>query len=69
MGYCEVASHRIRDISLFSQGNVNFIVNHDPESHAARFVADHGRCAPAMAWRVVDAKHALKRAVDHSARD
>lgn len=63
MGYVEVARHRTKDISLYRQGGINYILNREPETHAARFVAEHGPCAPAMAWRVVDAAHALKRAV------
>jgi 4-hydroxyphenylpyruvate dioxygenase len=69
MGYIEVARHKTKDISLFRQGGVNYIVNRDPNSHAARFVSEHGPCAPAMAWRVVDAKHALKCAVDYGAKE
>jgi len=62
MGYAEVARHKTKDISLFRQGDVNYLVNREPDSHAARFAARHGPCAPAMAWRVVDARHALTRA-------
>ena len=69
MGYSEVARHKTRDISLFRQGRVNYIVNRDPDSHAARFVDQHGPCAPAMAWRTVDAKHALKCAIDYGATE
>lgn len=69
MGYSEVARHKTRDISLFRQGRVNYIVNRDPDSHAARFVDQHGPCAPAMAWRTVDAQHALKCAVDYGATE
>ena len=64
MGYVEVARHRRKDISLYRQGGINYLVNREPSSHAARFVAAHGPCAPAMAWRVVDARHALKRVID-----
>jgi 4-hydroxyphenylpyruvate dioxygenase len=64
MGYVEVARHKTRDISLYRQGDINYIVNREPGTHAARFVAEHGPCAPAMAWRVVDARHALKRALE-----
>jgi 4-hydroxyphenylpyruvate dioxygenase len=63
MGFAEVARHKTKDISLYRQGRVNYIVNREKHSHADRFVAEHGPCAPAMAWRVVDAQHALKRAV------
>src|SRR5882672_1879010 len=62
MGYVEVARHKSKDISLYRQRTINYLLNRDPGSHAARFVPEHGPCAPAMAWRVVDAQHALKRA-------
>ena len=44
-------------------------INREPNSHAAQFVKDHGPCAFAMAWRVVDARHALKCAVDCGAEE
>jgi 4-hydroxyphenylpyruvate dioxygenase len=64
MGYVPVAQHKTKDITLFRQGRITYVLNRESTSHAARFVNDHGPCAPAMAWRVVDAKQALKRAVD-----
>ena len=69
MGYQEVARHRTKDISLFRQGGINYIVNREPGSHAAAFAGDHGPCAPAMAWRVVNAEHALKCALDYGAEE
>ncbi len=69
MGYEEVARHKSRDISLYRQGDINYILNREPNTHAARFVQDHGPCAPAMAWRVVDAQHALKCALDYGAEE
>ena len=69
MGYVEVARHKTRDISLYRQGDITYVINRDPDSHAARFVAAHGPCAPAMAWRVVDAQHALKCALDDGAEE
>ena len=64
MGFEEVARHKTRDISLYRQGAINYVINREAETHAARFLAEHGPCAPAMAWRVVDANHALRRAVE-----
>jgi 4-hydroxyphenylpyruvate dioxygenase len=64
MGYSEVARHKTKDISLYRQGGINYVLNREPQSQAARFVAEHGPCAPAMAWRVVDAQHTLKRVLD-----
>ncbi len=69
MGYVPVAVHKTKDIVLYRQGRVNYILNREPNSHASQFVEDHGPCAPAMAWRVVDAQHALKCAVDYGAKE
>lgn len=69
MGYVEVARHKTEDISLYRQGGINYILNREPNSHAARFVEAHGPCAPAMAWRVVDAQHALARALSLGATE
>ena len=69
MGYTEVARHKTKDISVYRQGTVNYLINREPGSHAAGFVAEHGPCAPAMAWRVVDAQHALKCALDYGAKE
>ena len=49
MGYTEVARHKTSDISLYRQGNINYVLNREPNTCAARFVAEHGPCAPA--WR------------------
>lgn len=69
MGYTEVAIHKSRDISLYRQGKINYLINREPDSHAAHFVSEHGPCAPAMAWRTVDADHALKCAIDYGAKE
>lgn len=63
MGYAHVASHKHRQIELWQQGDITYILNADPGSFAARFVEAHGPCAPAMGWRVVDAQHAFDQAV------
>jgi len=63
MGYRPVAKHKSKDITVWRQGDINYIVNAEPDSHAMRFVDDHGPCAPSMAWRVVNARHAFDHAV------
>ena len=69
MGYAEVARHKTKAISVCRQGRINYLLNREPRSHASRFVAEHGPCAPAMAWGVVDADHTLKRAVGLGAKE
>lgn len=68
MGYTKVARHRSKAISVWRQGDINYIVNAEPGSHAMRFVGEHGPCAPSMAWRVVDARHAFEHAVSKGAK-
>jgi len=63
MGYAPVARHRSRKITLYRQGDINFLVNEEKGSHGFDFVAAHGPCAPSMAFRVVDAQAAFRRAL------
>jgi 4-hydroxyphenylpyruvate dioxygenase len=63
MGYVEIARHKTKDIALYRQGRINYIINREPEMHATHFGKAHGPCASAMGWRVVDAAHALRRAL------
>lgn len=64
MGFPVVARHRSKDVTLHKQGDINFIINAEPDSFAQAFARDHGPCACAMAFRVKDAAYALKRAVE-----
>ena len=63
MGYAPVARHKTRKITVYRQGDINYLVNEEPETHGHSFVAAHGPCAPSMAFRVVDAKQAYERAL------
>ncbi len=69
MGFVEVARHKTKDISLYRQGKINYILNRHKGGHADQFIAAHGPCAPAMAWRVVDAQQALARALSLGAKE
>ena len=69
MGFVPVATHKSKAVTLYRQGSVNYLLNAEPQSHASDFIEQHGPCAPAMGWRVVDAQHALKRAVDLGAEE
>jgi len=67
MGFMPVAKHRRKAITLYRQGDVNYLVNEEPGSHATKFAAAHGPCASSMAFRVVDAKLAYERAIANGA--
>jgi len=69
LGFKLVARHRSKDVVLYRQGDVNFIVNAEPKSRAQRFAREHGPSACAMAFRVADAAYAHRRAIELGAND
>ena len=64
MGFTLVAKHRSKDVVLYRQGDINFIVNREPKSEAAYFAAEHGPSACGLAFRVRDSHLAYKRALE-----
>ncbi len=68
MGFSLVARHRSKDVVLYRQGEINFIVNREPKSLAGYFAAEHGPSACGLAFRVRDAHKAYKRALDMGAQ-
>ncbi|MDA7425866.1 4-hydroxyphenylpyruvate dioxygenase [Thalassococcus lentus] len=67
MGYAHVANHKTKQIELWQQGDITYVLNAEPGSFASRFAEEHGPCASAMAWRVVDAQQAFDHAVSKGA--
>ncbi len=63
MGFRAIARHRHKNVLLYRQGQINFIVNAEPDSFAQRFARLHGPSICAIAFRVEDAKQAYERAV------
>ena len=63
LGFTQVAWHRSKDVALYRQGDINFIVNREPGSLAAYFAAEHGPSACGMAFRVSDSHKAYTRAL------
>jgi 4-hydroxyphenylpyruvate dioxygenase len=68
LGFSLVARHRSKDVALYRQGAINFIVNREPKSQAAYFAAEHGPSACGLAFRVRDSHHAFRRALDLGAQ-
>jgi 4-hydroxyphenylpyruvate dioxygenase len=63
MGFVPIARHRHKAVTLYRQGEINFILNAEPDSFAQRFARLHGPSVCAIAFRVQDAKAAYERAV------
>ncbi|BFM16421.1 4-hydroxyphenylpyruvate dioxygenase [Maricurvus nonylphenolicus] len=68
LGFSLVAHHRSKDVDLYRQGDINFIVNREPHSLAAYFAEEHGPSACGMAFRVKDAHKAYNRALELGAQ-
>lgn len=63
MGFTAIARHRHKDVTLYRQGEINFIINAEQDSFAQRFARQHGPSVCAIAIRVKDAAFAYKRAL------
>jgi 4-hydroxyphenylpyruvate dioxygenase len=68
MGFSKIAKHRSKDVVLYRQGAINFIVNNEPRSLASYFAAEHGPSACGMAFRVKNAHQAYARALELGAQ-
>jgi len=68
MGFVPVAKHRTKNITLYQQNQIRFLINAEPNSHAAEFAKLHGPSVCGMAFRVKDAQHAYQRTVKLAAR-
>ena len=68
MGFRAVGKHRSKDVTLYRQGETNFVVNAEPGSHGSRFAKAHGPSACAMAFRVKDAAFAYKKLLELGAK-
>ena len=55
LGFIEIARHRSKNVSLFRQGDINFILNAERTQPASEFATGDGPSACAMAWRLKDA--------------
>ena len=68
LGFAKVAKHKSKNVFLYRQGQINFIVNQEPKSQAAYFSAEHGAAPCGMAFRVKDSHKAYARALDLGAQ-
>ncbi|MDH3712617.1 MAG: 4-hydroxyphenylpyruvate dioxygenase [Gammaproteobacteria bacterium] len=67
LGFTATAKHRSKEVVLYRQGDVNFILNAEPRSQAAHFGSAHGPGANAMALRVKDAGAAMRQLIERGA--
>ena len=68
MGFALVAKHRSKQVDLYRQGEINFILNKEPFSGAAYFAEEHGPSACGMGFRVANSHFAYNKALELGAQ-
>jgi 4-hydroxyphenylpyruvate dioxygenase len=67
MGFSPIARHRHYAVTLYRQGDINFLINEEPDSFAAKFASEHGPCCVGFALRVEDAQAAQAAVIGQGA--
>lgn len=68
LGFEKVATHRSKDVDLYRQGGINFILNKEKASEAFYFGQEHGNSAAGMAFRVKNAHKAYQYVLSKGAK-
>ncbi|MGZ3725719.1 MAG: 4-hydroxyphenylpyruvate dioxygenase [Pseudobdellovibrio sp.] len=68
LGFQQVGKAGSKNIKLFRQGDINFILNFEPNTFAVNFAKAHGPCACATGFRVANAQKAFEAALKRGAR-
>ena len=68
LGFSHVANHKSKDVKLYRQGEINFIINYEKNSPAYFFAEEHGPSACGMAFRVKNSQSAYARALELGAQ-
>src|SRR5258706_1086031 len=67
MGFRAVARNRFKNVTLHRQGDINFLINAEPDSFAQQFARAHGGSVCAMGFRVKDGAYGFKRVLELAA--
>lgn len=68
-GFKKIGQHKTKNVQLYRQGDINFIINNEEKSFAHDFKTKHGSSICAMALRVSNpASESLKAAVSRGAK-
>ncbi len=68
MSFARVERHKTKAVELRQQRDILYMLKDQPGSHARGGVEEHGPSAPAIALRVVDARHAFDQVVKNCAQ-
>ncbi|MBX3020757.1 MAG: 4-hydroxyphenylpyruvate dioxygenase [Bdellovibrionales bacterium] len=68
MGFQKIGQHKRKAVTLYRQNHVNFIINSEPGTFAAKFAKQHGPSICATGFRVKSAQRALDQVVQRGGR-
>ncbi len=68
LGFASIATMHGKNIHLFRQGKMSFILNCEPQSFATEFSQKHGPCINAIGLQVTDAEKGFAAAVSRGAK-
>jgi 4-hydroxyphenylpyruvate dioxygenase len=67
-GFQKIGKHKTKEVFLYRQGEINFVVNEEAGSFADHFQGEHGPSACATGFRVFDAQKAYDEAIKRGAK-
>src|SRR5207245_1487671 len=62
LGFARAGRHRSKEVSLYQQGDINLVLNAEPDSFARTHFSEHGPSICAMSLTTDDSIRALNRA-------
>ncbi len=62
LGFSKTAENKNENLELFTQGQVRFVLNANPNGHARKYLNLHGEGVSTISFQVEDAEHAIKEA-------
>lgn len=68
-GFSKVGKHQTKNIDLYTQGDIAFLLNYEKGSFADKFQKEHGPSISAMGWRFKNANEAHKKALFNGAKE
>jgi len=68
-GFSRIMRHTSKNIDLYRQGNITYLINFEPQSFGTKFYKDHGPCVSSMGWKVDDTSFAHTEALERGGKD
>ena len=65
LGFRETHQHKSKQVTLMQQGNINLVLNREPQSQAHKHFEDHGVSVCALAFSTPAMKKVMQRADDY----